>query len=232
MFDRKPRSALRRIALSGSLVAASVGVAAVCLPAAAGAALVTPASLTSCAGSLEPDASGPSQGEDNLLDYKLDCSTDITAYTVFVVRQQDAGNNIQNFATNSTVVYPSTWPANPALAGTPSSELGTCEGETPSDSINCFASAIGSDGKTTVLGTISAYLDIEGSIALDEPYCKYLPKGAKPGTAAVPTALVGVIVTDDTGAEDGPFYIRPAKACAKVPNTVPKPAKRKHKKAK
>jgi len=218
------------LALLGSGLAASLAVPAGA--GAAGAPLVTPASLTSCYGGVKADASGAAAGEPNLLDYSITCSTDISAYTVFVVRSQDAGNNIDQYASNPNVIYPSTFPANPALAGTVSSEGVNCAGVTPSDGVNCFASAVGSDGKTTVLGAISAGYTTEGSIALDEPYCKYLPKGAKPGTAAVPSAVVEYVVTDNTGAQDGPFVLNlTGSKCPKVANAVPpKPAKKPAKK--
>ena len=48
---------------------------------------------------------------------------------------------------------------------------------------------------------------------------------------AVPQAVVQLVVTDYTGAQDGPFNLGPAKACPKVPNVVPTPkAKTKPKK--
>jgi hypothetical protein len=220
--DRKMRSVVPRLALSLSVLGLGLGAALASIPASASAAtLVTPASLTQCGGSLKQDSSGTSQGQPNLIDYTIGCDTDITSYTIFVVRQQDSGNNIDQFSTNATTTYPTTYPPNPFLAGTSANEVATCEGVTPGDGVNCYAQALGSDGKTPVLGAITGWYGINGSIALDEPYCKYLPKGAKAGTAAVPTAVVGLIVTDSTGAEDGPFYLNLGKACPKVANTVP-----------
>ena len=206
------------LALVGSGLAASLAV-----PVSADAAtprLVTPASLTNCYGGVKADPTGAATGAPNLLDYSITCNTDISAYTVFVVRTQHAGSNIDEYAPNPNVVDPST--------GAVTTEGVNCEGVTPSDGVNCFASAIGSDGKTPVLGTIGAWYSTEGSIALDEPYCKYLPKGAKPGTAAVPGAVVEYVVTDDTGAEDGPFLLRlTGSKCPKVANAVPpKPARK------
>ncbi len=88
----------------------------------------------------------------------------------------------------------------------------TCEGTTPSSGINCNLGAG---------GVLSAWNFAEGSVDPTEPYCKYLPKGAKPGTPAVPQAIVQLIVTDNTGAQDGPFDLGLAKRCPKVPNFVP-----------
>ena len=39
----------------------------------------------------------------------------------------------------------------------------------------------------------------------------------------MPQAIVQLVVTDYTGAEDGPFTLGPASACPKVPNVVPTP---------
>ena len=220
--DRKLRALGLRIAVPLTLLGAGSAVALTALPTAAGAAtLVTPASLTNCFGSLKADATGKGSGQSNLLDYSITCSTDISSYTVLVVRPQDADNNIQQYATNPNVIYPSTYPT-PGLAGTVSSQGVSCEGVSPSDGVNCYAQAIGSDGKTPVLGAIPAWYATQGSISLDEPYCKYLPKGAKPGTSAVPSANVEYVVTDNTGAQDGPFVLGlKGSKCPKVANAVP-----------
>jgi len=224
-----------RVVLPLAVLGAGSAAALSALPTAAGAAtLVTPASMTGCSGSLQ--AAGKSSAQSTQFNYSITCNTDISAYTVFVVRPQDADNNIQQYATNPNVIYPSTFPT-PGLAGTTSSQGVDCEGVTPSDGVNCYAQAIGSDGKTPVLGAISAFFTTQGSITLDEPYCKYLPKGAKPGTAAVPRAIVEFVVTDSTGAEDGPFALGlKGSTCPKVANALPakattKSSKKKAKKA-
>jgi hypothetical protein len=231
--DRKLRSLGLRIVVPLAVLGSGSAAALMTLPTGAGAAtLVTPASLTGCYGSLTADATGKRSGQPNLLDYSITCNTDISSYTVFVVRPQDADNNIQQFASNPSVIYPSTYPT-PGLAGTVSGQGVNCEGVTPSDGVNGYAQAIGSDGKTSVLGAISAFFTTQGSISLDEPYCKYLPKGAKPGTAAVPRAIVEYIVTDNTGAEDGPFVLTlRGSTCPKVANAVPAKAATKRSKMK
>jgi hypothetical protein len=223
VFDRNLRRlrlrAIAPLALAGLGTAAALGT----LPAVATAAapmLVTPASLTQCSGSLKPGGK-PSVAKATTLDYSFTCSTDITAFTVFVVRPQDQGNNIQQFATGPNVVFPANDPT-PGQAGTTTTQGVTCEGVTPSDGVNCYAQAVGSDGKTPVLGAITAFFTTEASITLDEPYCKFLPKGAKPGTAAVPRAIVEYTVTDSTGAEDGPFVLNlKGSKCPTVPNAAP-----------
>lgn len=104
---------------------------------------------------------------------------------------------------------------------TPStSESDTCEGTTPSDGINCNFGAG---------GVLSAGNIADGSIDPVAPYCKSLPVKAAAGTAAIPPALVQLVVTDATGAEDGPFVLGPAKACPKVPDVVPVPKAKHHK---
>ena len=42
-------------------------------------------------------------------------------------------------------------------------------------------------------------------------------------TAQATVRNLQLVVTDYTGAEDGPFNLGPAKACPKVPNVVPTP---------
>jgi len=79
---------------------------------------------------------------------------------------------------------------------------------------------------------MDSYASAQGSFDLVQPYCAYLPAKAKPGTPAVPQAIVSVVVTDNSGAEDGPFYLSLASKCAKVPSVVPTPTPKTKKKAK
>jgi hypothetical protein len=64
-----------------------------------------------------------------------------------------------------------------------------------------------------------------GSFDPIDPYCKHFPPGAKPGSYAEPQALVQVVVSDTTGAEDGPFTLNMKPACPPVPNRMPRPTK-------
>jgi hypothetical protein len=64
------------------------------------------------------------------------------------------------------------------------------------------------------------------------PYCKFLPAHAKPGTPAVPQAIVQLIVTDVTGAQDGPFDLTLKTRCPSVANVVPTPKPKKKNKKK
>jgi hypothetical protein len=203
--------ALRRSALL-AISAASVAAAGGALPAASGAATVVPSSFTSCGGSLSPDASGASNQEPNLLDYSFHCDSGITAYSVIVNQQRAAGGAIDDFNGAPSILETD--------GITPSAtESLVCEGVTPSNGINCATPAL---GQQVTLGFF-----IQGSIDLVSPYCKHLPttlangNPAKPGALATPTATVSLVVTDYTGAEDGPFRLKLNKACPSVPNKVP-----------
>ena len=197
-----------RLALLGPVLglAAAVALGGTPLVAGAAAAPPTPESLTSCGGTLAADPTGTSQGEPNLLDYEFNCDTPISAYTITVDRLPSSLGNIDNYDSTGNVLLSS---------GTISTtESITCEGTTPSNGINCNLGA----------GIVmDSYAAAEGSIDLVAPYCAYLPAKAKHGTPAVPQAIVSVVVTDNTGAEDGPFYLSPTTACKKVPAVVPAP---------
>jgi hypothetical protein len=186
-------------------------VAFVVAPSVAGAATpVTPESLTNCSGQLAADSSGASQGEPYLTDYSFYCDTPITGYTVTVDRAAGDYSNVDNYSPNANVIVPG--------GAISTIESITCEGTAPSNGINCNAGAG---------GFVSPYYAVQGSVDLVAPYCKSLPAKAKPGTLATPQAMVSIVVTDNTGAEDGPFYLPLATACKKVANTVPAPVKKK-----
>lgn len=225
LSDRNPRGLLLRLALPAVLLGTGLGATLLSLPANAGAAL--PASFTRCAGSLTSDPGGKAAGEPNLLDYSFRCSTDITAYTVIVNRLKYNGSNIDDYSSTASVVFPTPYPADPAEAGQVSTTEGVnCGGVIPSDGINCYATN-GSTGSIVSAGDF-----VQGSVDPADQYCAYLPKKAKPGTPAVPRAIVELVVTDDTGAEDGPFALAPKAGCKKVPATVPAPKKKAKPKAK
>ena len=208
----------RMLALGrATVLGAGVALATVAFTAVAGAATTppTPESLTVCGGTVSHDPTGAAASEPNLLDYKFSCNGAISAYTIIVDQPGDGGGAIDDYNPTPTVFE--------ADGATPStSESLTCEGTTPSNGINCNAGAG---------GVLSAFDFADGSVDPIQPYCKHLPARAKPGTPAVPQALVQLVVTDSTGAEDGPFALRSAKACSKVPNFAPK-VKAKSKKAK
>jgi hypothetical protein len=200
------------------LLSAGIALAGSALPASAAAATapVTPESLTTCTGNLTSDPSGAANDEPFLLDYSFQCDTTISAYTVILDQQGDPQGSIDDFNPSPSVLL--------GDGVTPdATESVTCEGSTPSDGINCNAGAG---------GVVNLFNFVQGSIDPIQAYCKHLPAKAKPGTAAVPQAVVQLVVTDNTGAQDGPFDLGPAKACAKVPNVVPPATKKKGKSGK
>ena len=210
MFDRNPLVALRRAGLLGGGVALAMCV----VPALAGAA-VTPTSATDCAGKISADSGASAADEPNLLDYTFSCDGGITAYTIIVDQQGDgaSGGSIDDYNPAPSVLETDGVTPSPT-------ETVTCEGTTPSDGINCNTGTQGAQ--------LSDGFFADGSVDPIQAYCKHLPtnangKLAKPGTAAVPQAVVQLVVTDYTGAQDGPFNLGPAKACPKVPNVVPTP---------
>jgi hypothetical protein len=208
--DRNPLVALRRAGLLGCGVALAI----CALPALAGAA-VTPTSATDCGGKVAADPGAVTADEPNLLDYTFSCDGGITAYTILIDQQGDAasGGTIDDYNPAPNVFETD------GLTPSPTEAI-TCEGTTPSDGINCNT---GTQGVQLSDGFFA-----EGSVDPIQAYCKHLPtnangKTAKAGTPAVPQAVVQVVVTDYTGAQDGPFNLGPAKACPKVPNFVPAP---------
>lgn len=194
-----------RTAAAIRVFAAFVGVA-LAGPAVTGTAwATTPSSTATCSGSLAPSSSGGSQ-EPNLLDYSFSCTADITAYTFVINRVADQPNNIDDFEPSPVVLDTS---------GNPSStETFSCSGAVPGNGFNCNA--------PTGTPMTTGYTAI-GSLDPTAPYCKHLPPGGKPGTPAVPQLQVQVIVTDVTGASDGPFTLDITAACKSVPDTVPYP---------
>jgi hypothetical protein len=211
--SRNPLGALTR----AWLLSGAVALMACAAPAAAAAATpITPTSLTDCGGSVSPDSGGAAAEEPNLLDYKFSCDGGITAYTVIVGQEGDSasGGTIDDY--NSA---PSVFETD-GVTPSPTESI-TCEGTTPSSGINCN---LGAAGKQLSDGYIA-----EGSIDPLQAYCKHLPTDASgktittPGTRAIPKAIVQLVVTDYTGAEDGPFTLGSTKTCPTVPNVVPTP---------
>ena len=206
MPDLTERHSAIRLALNG--VAALVACAIFSAPAVA--APVTPTSETRCGGSLAKDpAATPTSDDPNLIDYRIYCTTPFTAYTVIANRRLWDFDTIDDFSSDVSVVQ---------TDGNPSgTESVTCAATLPGDGINCNVGAG---------GAISAYFMVEGSFDLTDPYCKSIPTGSKPGTLATPEAVIQVVVTDDTGAQDGPFRYTLNTACPKVPDRVPFPPKK------
>ena len=212
MRSGNPLGSLRR----ALLVSCAAALTACVLPAVSGAATMTPTSATDCGGTVSPDSSGPAADSPNLLDYKFSCDGGITAYTITVAQQGDSaiGGTIDDYNPSPSVFA--------ADGVTPSAtESITCEGTTPSDGINCNTGAQGSQ-------LTDGYV-VAGSVDPVGAYCRHLPLDSngkaitKPGTLAIPKATVQLIVTDYTGAQDGPFTLGSTAKCPSVPNVVPTP---------
>ena len=203
----------RRVRLFKVLCVTTVALSCAAFTASAGAAPVTPNSETDCLGSISKGASTPD--DPNLIDYSVYCHGDFTAFTLIAHRRVFDFDTIDDFDSDISVLQ---------YDGSPSSAVAvTCAATLPGDGLNCNAGAG---------GVIPAYYQVQGSFDLTDPYCKTLRKGAKPGTPAEPQAYVEYVVTDITGAQDGPFRLSLKGGCPKVPDRVPAPAtKKKTKKA-
>lgn len=203
----------RRVRLFKVLCVTTVALSCAAFAASAGAAPVTPNSETDCLGSISKGA--PTPDDPNLIDYSVYCHGDFTAFTLIAHRRVFDFDTIDDFDSDISVLQ---------YDGSPSSTVAvTCAATLPGDGLNCNAGAG---------GVIPAYYQVQGSFDLTDPYCKTLPKGAKPGTPAEPQAYVEYVVTDITGAQDGPFRLSLKGGCPKVPDRVPAPAtKKKTKKA-
>jgi hypothetical protein len=224
VLSRFSSGAITRVLLAVSATALT----ALTLSATAGAAAITPTSLTSCWGVVSPDSGAKAAGEPNLLDYKFRCNYGITAYSVIV---SQVGSGKFGGSTDDYNPSPEVFEADGLTPA--STESITCEGTTPSDGINCNYGTLGA----SMTGGYYA----EGSVDPTAPYCKHLPTNAagktidKPGTAAIPRAAVYLIATDTTGGQNGPFllgYAKSAAKCPTVPTVVPAVTPTKDKKSK
>jgi hypothetical protein len=121
---------------------------------------VTPASFTTCRGTLAPDSGAKKAGEPNLLDYKFQCDTAITAYSIIVDQERDSGGAIDDFD-GSPLVYTGDG-VTPAA-----NETVSCEGVLPSDGINCNTGALGAQ--------LGEYNFVAGTIDPIQAYCRHLP---------------------------------------------------------
>ena len=210
MLLRRGRIAATRPAL---LTAAAV-VLGGALPAPAGAASATPPppeSTATCYGSLTP---APTSDEPDLLNYEFQCNARTTAYTLIANRTASDLDVLDDFSPSATVLDPDGVTVNTKV-------VWSCAGTLPGDGVNCNTAAA-----NQYAGSMSY---TEGSIDTTDPYCKNLPTGAKPGTPAEPQAFVQLVVTDTSGAEDGPFKLAYKGKCPKVPDKVPVPVKAKGK---
>jgi hypothetical protein len=191
------RKAERRVARRSALVALALALFGSVLVQSALAATPTPESATLCGGTLK--RAKPTADDPNLLSYKFNCNGSITAYTLIVLRQSNDSGTIDDFDTNP-LVFDTT--------GNPLSTVAlSCAGEIPGNGINCNAGAGGS---------VASPDWAEGTFDTTAPYCANIPPGSKPGTKPDPAAVVELVVSDTTGAEDGPFRLRLGGKCPAV----------------
>lgn len=191
------RKAKRRTGRRSALVALALAPFGSVLVQSAVAAAPTPESATLCGGTLT--RAKPTADDPNLVSYKFDCSQGISAYTLIVLRQPNNFNTIDDFDTNPLVVDPT---------GNPLSTVAlSCAGQIPGNGINCNSGAGGS---------IPSPDSAEGTFDATEPYCANIPPGSPAGTKPDPTAVVQLVVSDWTGAEDGPFRLSLAGKCPVV----------------
>jgi hypothetical protein len=194
----------------GGLVGASALAAAVLLltPEGAAAAVVTPDSATNCSGGLTIDAS-PTADDPNLLDYGFYCDGPITAYSLLVNRPGHPLDGIDDFDSSPSAQQPD---------GTPVSNVSVaCSGTLPGDGINC---------NTGAGGQLGAWVQVDGTVDTSDPYCPPAATGAKTKVKPEAPPIVQLVVTDITGAQDGPFrlYTKPLRCKATAP--APKKARR------
>ena len=193
MSYRKAARAGRRSAL----VALALALFGCVLVQSAVAATPTPESATLCGGKLK--LAKPTADDPNLLSYKFNCNGGITAYTLIVLRKPNDSNTIDDFASSVSVFDPSGNPLSTASF--------SCAGEIPGDGVNCNAGAGGSMASPDWA---------EGTFDTTEPYCANIPPGSKAGAKRDPAAVVELVVSDTTGAEDGPFRLRLSGKCPAV----------------
>jgi hypothetical protein len=161
------------------------------------AAVPPPESATQCGGIL--NRATATADDPNLVSYKFTCDWGVSAYTLIVTRKPNDDATIDDFASSVSVLDP---------AGNPlSTQSFSCFGGIPGTGINCNAGAG---------GYMAAPNWAEGTIDLTEPYCANIPKGSPAGTKPDPSAVVQLVVSDTTGAEDGPFRLRLAGKCPAV----------------
>jgi hypothetical protein len=194
----------------GALLAALITVLTPDAEAATTPTAPTPIPVSVCDGSLSPAT--PTVDDPNLLNYKFYCDGEVTAYTVIVNRPGHIDDEIDDFETSTSVFEPNSGALITSLSF-------NCTGTIPGGGVGCFAGT----------GNFAPpYASIEGQFDTSDPFCANLPKDAKPGTKPEPGASAQLVVTDATGAEQGPFLLPIAPGCKAV-KPVPKPKPKKHK---
>jgi hypothetical protein len=191
------RKAERRVGKRWALIALASALSGCALAQTAVAAVPTPESATLCGGTLK--RAKPTADDPNLVNYKFNCNGGITAYTLIMLRKSNDFNTVDDYASSVSVFDPTGNPLSTASF--------SCSGQIPGDGINCNAGAGGSMPSPDWA---------EGSFDATEPYCPNIPAGSPAGTKPDPAAVVELVVSDSTGAEDGPFRLRLAGKCPDV----------------
>jgi hypothetical protein len=179
----------------------------------ASAAATTPESATNCGGSLT--RATPTTTDPNLLNYSFNCDWGVSAYTLIVNRGLNDDTTLDDFSSSAGVFDPS--------GNSVPTESFSCSGTIPGNGVNCNAG---------VGGYLPAPDSAQGSFDATDPYCANIPAGSPAGTKPEPTALVELVVTDTTGAEDGPFRLRLHGKCPVVHVVKVKPKTKQHGSAK
>lgn len=168
------------------------------VPEAGTAAAPPPQASVHCGGSLKQVA--PTSQDQHLLAYTFNCDGRITAYTLIINRGSSDGSTMDDFSTTALV--------NDNVTHAPvSTESFTCEGVLPGNGVNCNAGAG---------GFMDSPFFANGTFDTTNPYCSNIPAGSPAGTKPQPTALVQLVVSDTTGAQEGPFRLRLHRACPTV----------------
>ena len=195
------------------LLSCGVALAACVLPAIAGAAAVTPTSLTECGGKVSANPGGAAASEPNLLTYRFTCDAGITAYTILIQQQGDPGGTIDDYNPSPSVFETDGVTPSPT-------ETITCEGTTPSDGINCNTGTQGAQ--------LTDEFAAEGSVdpiqAVLQAPADHRRRERRPSRGPRPFRRRSAAGRDRLDrCQDGPFNLGRPAACPKVPNVVPAP---------
>ena len=156
------------------LLSSGVALAACVSPAIAGAATVTPRSLTDCGGKVSANPSGRAAEEPNLLTYRFQCDGGITAYTILIQQQRDRGGSIDDYDPSPSVFETD------GVTPSPTESI-TCEGTTPSNGINCNTGTQG----VQVTDEFAVQASVDPIQAYCRPY-RRTPTGRRPSLAPRP----------------------------------------------
>jgi hypothetical protein len=174
-----------------------------------------PQASTSCGGTLKRT---PTVDQPNQVTYSFLCSEDIFAYSLIVNRTFNNRSQldvVDVFSPGADVYYsPAEYGLTPTIVP---DESFACEGAIPGTGFNCATSSKtpGARARHSVLGTFSTADPLCGGTPTDAP---------KNSTVILPPAFVQLVVTNTSGATNGPFRIGPAKECPKIkPKPTPKP---------